>query len=158
MISVASEKGLSGFCRAWAGLLLAEAAGIDFHYFMPWIHISYIYVIVRRFTILNHIFIRDGVEVMNSLVFVCFSYCFSPFISIYHLFFKIHACNLLYQSENILPVFWPDFLSGLYLINSYFVKTHIIKRSQHDVLEPNLKTTLHRNGIWGLEVIVMQFH
>ena len=27
--------------------------------------------------------------------------------------------------------------------------------SQHDELEPNLKKILHRNGIWGLEAIVM---
>ena len=26
---------------------------------------------------------------------------------------------------------------------------------QHDELEPNLKKILHRNGIWGLEAIVM---
>ena len=31
-------------------------------------------------------------------------------------------------------------------------------RSQHGELEPNLKKILHRNGIWGLQTIVMKFH
>ena len=30
-----------------------------------------------------------------------------------------------------------------------------ISLPQHDELEPNLKKILHRNGIWGLEAIVM---
>ena len=29
--------------------------------------------------------------------------------------------------------------------------------AQHDEVEPNLEKILHRNGIWGLEAIVMQF-
>ena len=30
--------------------------------------------------------------------------------------------------------------------------------AQHDELESNLKKIPHRNGIWGLEAIVMEFH
>ena len=29
------------------------------------------------------------------------------------------------------------------------------RSAQHDELEPNLKKILHRNGIWGLEAVVM---
>ena len=31
----------------------------------------------------------------------------------------------------------------------------VVHEAQHDDVEPNLKKILHRNGIWGLEAIVM---
>ena len=36
-----------------------------------------------------------------------------------------------------------------------YVILKLVFYTQHDELEPNLKKILHRNGIWGLEAIVM---
>ena len=38
----------------------------------------------------------------------------------------------------------------------YNRERYVLKvRAPHDEVEPNLKKTHHRNGIWGLEAIVM---
>ena len=41
------------------------------------------------------------------------------------------------------------------IIKNPKIMSRINKTSQHDELEPNLKKIPHRNGIWGLEAIVM---
>ena len=56
----------------------------------------------------------------------------------------------------ILHAHAQDDLDGLRWGGFFITSYHATRsRAQHDELEPNLKEILHRNGIWGLEAIVM---